>query len=116
MVIPIRVLCSGVLLVVSRRQLWGFMTKSELIEKIILAHPEISPAKVEEMVNGVFGSIKSALAAGNRVEIRGFGSFFVRERSARMARNPRTGDKVEVGEKALPFFRPGKAMRESVNG
>lgn len=90
------------------------MTKSELIEKIALNYPKLSNAQISDIVNQIFDSIESALSRGNRVEVRGFGSFGLKKRKSRIARNPKTGESVEVNEKNVPFFRPGKIIRESV--
>ncbi len=91
------------------------MTKSELIARLAERHPHLSQRDVERIVNTVFDEIGGALAAGGRVELRGFGSFSVRRRNARVGRNPRTGATVEVGEKFLPFFKTGKELRERLN-
>ncbi|MCZ6720372.1 MAG: HU family DNA-binding protein, partial [Proteobacteria bacterium] len=69
----------------------------------------------ERIVGTVFGEISSALSRGDRVELRGFGAFSVRERAARMGRNPRTGEAVQVDRKFLPFFKTGKELRERLN-
>lgn len=91
------------------------MTKSELIARLSERHPHLSQRDVERIVNTVFDEIGGALAAGDRVELRGFGSFSVRWRKARVGRNPRTGATVEVDEKVLPFFKTGKELRERLN-
>ena len=91
------------------------MTKSELIARLAERHPHLSQRDVERIVNTVFDEIGGALEAGGRVELRGFGSFSVRRRNARVGRNPRTGATVEVGEKFLPFFKTGKELRERLN-
>ena len=91
------------------------MIKSELISKIAEAHNHLSQADVERLLNSVFGEISEALVRGDRVELRGFGAFSVKERGARIGRNPRTGITVEVPEKKVPFFKPGKELRDKLN-
>ncbi|MBM3482178.1 MAG: integration host factor subunit beta [Alphaproteobacteria bacterium] len=93
------------------------MTKSELIHRLAEMYPDprLYHRDYERIVNKVFDEISDALARGDRVELRGFGAFSVRARSARVGRNPRTGAAVEVGEKRLPFFKTGKELRDRVN-
>ena len=91
------------------------MTKSELIGEVAEQIPELSRKQVELLVNTIFNSMRDALADGDRIEIRGFGSFHVRERAARRGRNPRTGEEVQVAGTLVPFFRVGKELRERVN-
>jgi len=93
------------------------MTKSELIHFLAEMYPDprLYHRDYERVVNKVFDEISDALARGDRVELRGFGAFSVRARSARVGRNPRTGAAVEVGEKRLPFFKTGKELRDRVN-
>lgn len=91
------------------------MTKSDLIRMISVKN-EISYPEAENAVNAFFDTMKNALKAGRRVELRGFGSFAVREYDGYMGRNPRTGETVNVAPKRLPFFKVGKEMREAVNG
>jgi integration host factor subunit beta len=81
------------------------MTKAELVEKV-----------AGQMVNTVFQSITESLAQGKKVELRGFGSFRVRSRNARIGRNPKSGDRVDVPAKRVPFFKAGKELRELVDG
>jgi len=88
------------------------MTKSELIEVIAAQNPELTKKQVEFIVNGVFTSVKDALKTGDKVEIRGFGSFKIREKNSKVGRNPKTGDKVEVPSKNVPYFKPGKEIKE----
>lgn len=88
------------------------MIRSELIQKMLEEHPDLSAAEVESIVNLFFQEIIDNLAKGGRVEIRGFGTFTPRPRMARMGRNPRTGECVPVAEKNAVHFRPGKRMRE----
>ena len=91
------------------------MTKSVLIEKIAEKVEDLSKKQVEVIVETVFESIKDALAKGGKVEIRGFGNFRLRNRNARKARNPKTGESVSVPPKKVPFFKVGKELREMVN-
>jgi integration host factor subunit beta len=91
------------------------MIKSELVQRIAGQNPHLYPRDIEKIVNAILGEIVAALARGDRVELRGFGAFSVRKRSARTGRNPRTGVDVSVGEKAVPFFKTGKEMRERLN-
>ena len=92
------------------------MTKSELILKLAEANPHLYQRDVERIVSTVFDEITSALARGDRVELRGFGAFSVKRRQSRVGRNPRTGEAVQVAEKAVPFFTTGKELREKLNG
>ncbi len=91
------------------------MTKSVLIEKISEKVEGLSKKQTEVVVETLFESIKEALAKGGKVEIRGFGNFKLRARNARKARNPKTGDAVEVPPKKVPYFKVGKELREMVN-
>ena len=91
------------------------MTKSELIEEVASKAPEISRRDIEIIVNTIFDSMTLALARHDRIEIRGFGSFTAKERRARDARNPRTGESVSVPRKWVPFFTVGKELRERIN-
>ncbi len=91
------------------------MTKSELIADLAAANPHLRGRDVELIVATVFDEITAALARGERVELRGFGAFTVKHRNARTGRNPRTGEAVPVDEKAVPFFKAGKELRERVN-
>lgn len=91
------------------------MTKSELIHKLNQQFPDMSLREVEKAIDVIFGEIGTALAKGNRVELRGFGAFSVRYRERRLGRNPRTGEKVEVEGKYVPFFKAGKGLRERLN-
>ena len=90
------------------------MNKSQLIDKLALVTHQTSKV-AEGSVNIFFNSIKQALAAGDKVEIRGFGSFLLKSYNAYTGRNPKTGEKVFVPKKELPFFRAGKDLREKVN-
>lgn len=91
------------------------MIKSELIQQIAEDNPHLDQRDVERIVSTVFEEITEALARGDRVELRGFGAFSVKKRDARMGRNPRTGESVPVPEKAVPFFKAGKELRERMN-
>ena len=91
------------------------MTKSELIAEISAANPHLLSRDVETIVATIFNEISAALSRGDRVELRGFGAFTVKRRDARTGRNPRTGEAVQVDEKAVPFFKAGKELRERVN-
>lgn len=91
------------------------MTKSELIQKLAERNPHLFLRDIEKIVDTVFNEITNTLAKGDRVELRGFGAFSVKHRDARVGRNPRTGETVEVAAKRLPFFKTGKALREKLN-
>ena len=91
------------------------MIKSELVHKIAEQNPHLYQRDVENIVNAILDEITTALTNGDRVELRGFGAFSVKNRAARNGRNPRTGDKVAVSEKSVPFFKTGKEMRERLN-
>jgi integration host factor subunit beta len=91
------------------------MTKSELVDKIVEANGVLTRKESEMVVNIVFDSMGDALRNGEKVEIRGFGSFTVRERDAREARNPKSGEIVSIPAKKTPFFKTGKELRERVD-
>lgn len=91
------------------------MIKSELISLLSDKNPHLTQQDIERVVNVVFEEISDSLSSGERVEIRGFGSFSVRHRSARKGRNPRTGEGVLVPEKNVPFFKTGKDLKEKLN-
>ena len=91
------------------------MTRSELIAELTSANPHLLSRDMELIVTTIFDEITAALARGERVELRGFGAFTVKRRDARTGRNPRTGEAVPVHEKAVPFFKAGKELRERVN-
>ncbi|MCG6858921.1 MAG: integration host factor subunit beta [Salaquimonas sp.] len=91
------------------------MIKSELVQAIAERNPHLYQRDVENIVNAILGEITDALARGDRVELRGFGAFSVKNRPPRMGRNPRTGAKVHVEEKWVPFFKTGKELRERLN-
>jgi len=91
------------------------MIKSELIQRISQKNPHLYQRDVERIINTVFDKIVEALGHGDRVELRGFGAFSVKERQARDGRNPRTGESVQVEAKRVPFFKTGKELRERLN-
>ena len=91
------------------------MTKSELIERLCGADSSLTRHQAESVVNCIFDSMVQALQDGEKIEIRGLGSFTIRERKAREARNPKTGDTVEISSKKIPFFKTGKELRERVD-
>ncbi|MDY0029674.1 MAG: integration host factor subunit beta [Pseudobdellovibrionaceae bacterium] len=91
------------------------MTRSELIQVLAERNPHLYLRDIEKVVDAFFGGITNALVHGDRVELRGFGTFSVKERGARVGRNPRTGESVKVDEKRLPFFKTGKELRERLN-
>jgi len=92
------------------------MIKSELVVRLAQRYPHLFHRDVERIVSTVLDEVAVALAAGKRVELRGFGVFSVKVRSSRTGRNPRTGQTVSVDEKRAPFFRTGKELRERLNG
>ncbi len=91
------------------------MIRSELVERLCKEHPDQSQRDVEQIVGCFFDTISARLAANGRVELRGFGAFSTRARDARTGRNPRTGEHVDVSAKRVPYFKPGKEMRERLN-
>ena len=91
------------------------MIKSELIQMLAEENPHLYQRDVERIVGAVFDEITDALSNGDRVELRGFGAFSVKHRDARIGRNPRTGDSVEVPAKRAPFFKTGKDLRDRMN-
>ena len=91
------------------------MIKSELVQKLAEENPHLYHRDVERLVDTIFGEITLALSEGRRAELRGFGAFSVKHRKFRIGRNPRTGINVEVNEKFVPFFKPGKLLRERLN-
>ncbi|RII26676.1 MAG: integration host factor subunit beta [Geobacter sp.] len=91
------------------------MTKSELVEKIVESNSVLTRKESELVVNLVFDAMSAALRKGEKVEIRGFGSFTIRERGPREARNPKSGEVVRIPAKRTPFFKTGKDLRERVN-
>ena len=91
------------------------MTKSELIARLAEANPHLYHRDVERIVTTIFDETAAALGRGDRVELRGFGAFSVKERAARIGRNPRTGETVHVASKYIPYFKTGKQLREKLN-
>lgn len=91
------------------------MTKRDLVEKLAEKVKNLSQKDAEMIVNTMFESMTEALSQGDRIEIRGFGSFLVKQRRAREGRNPRTGDNVFVAQKKVPFFKVGKELKERVD-
>lgn len=91
------------------------MTKSELISKIAIKNPNLMQKDVERIVDVILQTVIQTLAQGNRVEFRGFGSFSVRKRAPRVAKNPRTGTKVSIAERKIPHFKMGKELLEMLN-
>ena len=92
------------------------MIRSELLSAIAEENPGLKADEVEQVVDIFFEEISDRLAEGGRVELRGFGAFSTRERDARIGRNPRTGEQVEVPAKRVAYFKPGKEIRERLNG
>lgn len=90
------------------------MTKAELVEEVAKS-TQLTKKHAEIIVNTVFESIVDSLKDGEKIELRGFGSFRIRERGSRVGRNPKTGDKVEVPSKRIPYFKPGKQLKELLN-
>ena len=92
------------------------MIKSELIALLAEKNPNLYLRDVEQIVTTIFDEISDAMARGDRVELRGFGAFSTKERAARVGRNPRTGEAVQVEKKYVPYFKCGKELRERLNG
>jgi integration host factor subunit beta len=91
------------------------MIKSELVQRIATQNPHLYQRDIENIINAILDEIVGALGHGDRVELRGFGAFSVKNRPARTGRNPRTGAHVAVEKKHVPFFKTGKEMRERLN-
>ena len=91
------------------------MTRSQLILRLAERNPHLFHRDVERIVATVFDEVSAALARGERVELRGFGAVSVKSRGARVGRNPRTGETVQVSEKFIPYFKTGKQLREKLN-
>ncbi len=91
------------------------MIRSELVQMLGRDHSDLSPAEVETIVDVFFEEIVARLIGNGRVELRGFGAFSTRDRDARTGRNPRTGEAVSVDAKRVPYFKPGKDMRQRLN-
>ncbi len=92
------------------------MTKSELIAKLATRYPQLVVKDAELAVKAILDAMAQGLATGQRIEIRGFGSFDLNYRPPRVGRNPKSGDKVQVPEKYVPHFKAGKELRERVDG
>lgn len=92
----------------------GVMTKAELVDEVARA-VQVTKKQAETIVNIVFDSIVESLRAGEKIELRGFGSFRLRSRKSRTGRNPKTGQKVDVPSKKIPYFKPGKELKELIN-
>ncbi|MGZ3258590.1 MAG: integration host factor subunit beta [Croceibacterium sp.] len=91
------------------------MIRSELLQTLASENPDLRPEEIEQVVSIFFDEIAKRLAEGGRVELRGFGAFSTRARESRTGRNPRTGEAVAVPSKRVPYFKPGKEMRERLN-
>lgn len=91
------------------------MTKSELVERIARLQGQLSVRDIELAVKALLEQMTQTLAEGRRIEVRGFGSFSLSQRAARVGRNPKTGEPVELPAKQVPHFKPGKELRERVN-
>ena len=91
------------------------MTKAELVEQVADT-TELTKKHAELIVNTVFESIVQSLQNGEKIELRGFGSFRIRQRGARIGRNPKTGARVDVPPKKIPYFKPGKDLKKLLNG
>ena len=90
------------------------LTKAELVEEVARV-TQLTKKQAEEIVNTVFATIVESLRTGRKIELRGFGSFRIRSRGARLGRNPKTGERVEVPPKRIPYFKPGKELKELIN-
>ncbi|NIM02276.1 MAG: integration host factor subunit beta [Acidobacteria bacterium] len=90
------------------------MTKADLVDEVVRAS-KLSKKQAETIVNTVFASIVDALQGDDKIELRGFGSFRVRRRRSRQGRNPKTGARVHVPEKRIPYFKPGKELKDLIN-
>ncbi len=91
------------------------MNKSQLIMRLAAQNPHLVHREAERLVNTIFETIAAALARGDRIELRGFGSFTVKERAPRVGRNPRTGETVHVAARRYPYFKSGKELRRRIN-
>ncbi|MRX28295.1 integration host factor subunit beta [Kangiella sp. HZ709] len=91
------------------------MTKSQLIEKLVDKNPQLSVRDLELVVKSLIDQMSESLATGDRIEIRGFGSFSLHYRAPRVGRNPKTGESVTLNGKYVPHFKPGKELRERTN-
>ena len=99
----------------SSSDLGVYMIRSELLQALAADNPDLRPEEIELVVDIFFEEITTRLAEGGRVELRGFGTFSTRQRDSRTGRNPRTGEAVDVPAKKVPYFKPGKEMRERLN-
>ena len=90
------------------------MTKAALVDEVARS-VQVTKKQAEAIVNTVFESIVDSLRSGEKIELRGFGSFRLRTRKSRVGRNPKTGEKVEVPSKRIPYFKPGKELKELIN-
>ncbi|MGA7616571.1 MAG: integration host factor subunit beta [Thermoanaerobaculia bacterium] len=91
------------------------MTKAELVDEVART-VQVTKKQAETIVNVVFDSIVDSLRGGEKIELRGFGSFRLRNRKSRTGRNPKTGERVDVPSKKIPYFKPGKELKELING
>lgn len=91
------------------------MTKSELIERLFNQQSHLTAKQIEDAVKNILENMVLSLESGDRIEIRGFGSFSLHYRAPRVGRNPKTGEKVELSGKSVPHFKPGKELRDRVN-
>lgn len=91
------------------------MTKSDLVTQLMEKAPHVSHKDMERIIKSIFGTMTHALCAGERIELRGFGTFEVRERQPRMGRNPKSGVLVSLGIRRVPFFKAGKELKDVVN-
>ena len=91
------------------------MTRSDLVEELAAQFGQLNQRDAEQAVKTILDAVSDALVRGHRIEIRGFGSFALHHREPRVGRNPKTGKSVEVAAKAVPHFKPGKALRDAVN-
>ena len=92
------------------------MIRSEIVQHLAALNPNLTVSEVDKIVSTVFDAITNRLAQGGRVELRGFGAFTTRSRDGRTGRNPRTGVEVTVQAKRVPHFKPGKEIRQRLNG
>jgi integration host factor subunit beta len=91
------------------------MTKSELIEKIKLKYPYLSTKELKKVVDAIFNQLSESLANNDRIEIRGFGTFSIRERAGMNIKNPRTNESIYVGKRRIVYFRMGKEFKQMIN-
>ena len=91
------------------------MKRSELVDELAKEYPHLYHRDIEKVVDVFYSSIADALANGQRVELRGFGAFSIKERGPRIARNPKNGDRVAVSSKKTLYYKPGKELKERIN-